>query len=132
MAQTLDDAASIALSLPEAIEAPRRGHRTWFVRDRAFAWERPLNKADLRRLGGAPGPVAPLLAVRVAGAEAKEFILQAQPRAITTIEHFNGYNAVLIQLPLVSRRVLRDAIVDAWLSMAPPRVRDAYLAGRPG
>lgn len=41
----------MALLLPEVTEGARFGQRTWFVRGKGFAWERPLNKADLKRLG---------------------------------------------------------------------------------
>ena len=42
------------------------------------------------------------------------------PDAFFTIPHFDGYSAVLIQLPRVSARALRDAITDGWLACAPP------------
>jgi hypothetical protein len=37
---TIDDAAAIALELPEVTEHERHGGRTWFVGKKAFAWER--------------------------------------------------------------------------------------------
>jgi hypothetical protein len=42
---TLDDVAAIALGLPEVTEDDGRGTRTWSVRDKVFAWERPYSKA---------------------------------------------------------------------------------------
>jgi hypothetical protein len=50
----------------------------------------------------------------------KEAVLAANPDAFFTIPHFDGYSAVLIQLPKVSARALRDAITDGWLACAPP------------
>ncbi len=47
-------------------------------------------------------------------------MLAANPGAVFTIPHFDGYSAVLIQLPKVSARALRDAITDGWLACAPP------------
>ena len=47
-------------------------------------------------------------------------MLAANPDALFTIPHFDGYSAVLIQLPRVSARALRDAITDGWLACAPP------------
>ena len=48
---SLDGVARLALSLPEAVEGERHGNRTWFVRGKGFAWERPFSKADIKRFG---------------------------------------------------------------------------------
>ena len=45
---TVEDAARLALALPEVNEGTRFGHRTWFVAGQGFAWERPLSKADIQ------------------------------------------------------------------------------------
>ena len=42
--------------------------------------------------------------------------------------HIEGYPAVLLQLDVVAKRVAREAIVSAWLSLAPRPLGDAYLA----
>ena len=52
---TLDDVARIALDLPEAVEAEQRMGRTWSVRGKTFAWERPFSKADLKRFAERAG-----------------------------------------------------------------------------
>ena len=111
---TVEDAAAIALALPEVTEGLRFGNRTWFVAGRSFAWERPLSNADLKRLGGQPPPEGPLLAVRVANLEEKEVLLMDPPRGFFDIEHFRDYPAVLIRLAVVNRRILRAAIGEAW------------------
>jgi hypothetical protein len=46
---TLDDVARMAAELPEVTEGERHGNRTWFVGGKAFAWDRPFSKADIRR-----------------------------------------------------------------------------------
>ena len=117
---SFDDVARMASELPEAIEGERHGNRTWFVRGKAFAWDRPFSKADIRRFGDQTPPDGPILAVRVEDLAEKEAVLAANPDAFFTIPHFDGYSAVLIRLPEVSAKALRDAITDAWLACAPP------------
>jgi len=124
--QGFDDAARLANELPEVIEGLRYGHRTWFVAGKAFAWERPFSKADVRRFGEQIPPDGPILAARVFDLDHKEAVLAAGRRGFFTIPHFDGYAAVLIQLKKVSRRALEDALFDAWLACAPRALAKQY------
>jgi hypothetical protein len=72
-----------------------------------------------------------VLMFRVDGAEVKELVL-ADPRGVFfTTPHFDGYPAVLIRIPDLSRLdrdELRETVVEAWLTRAQKRVAKAWLA----
>jgi len=125
---TFDDVARIAAELPDVTEAESRGNRSWSVSGKAIAWERPFSKADIKRFGDEIPPDGPILAVRVLDLGEKEAALAAHPTAFFTIPHFDGYSAVLIQLKKVSKKALREVIVDGWLASAPAKLTDDYLA----
>ena len=118
----------MAAELPQVTEGSRHGNRTWFVNGKGFVWERPFTKADVRRFGETPPPAGPIVAFRVADLEEKDFVLAAASGAFFTIPHFDGYPGLLIQLDAASLEELQDAIVNAWLACAPPRLMNVYLA----
>lgn len=125
---SLEAAARLALALPDVTEGERHGHRTWSVNGKAFAWERPFSKADVRRFGDETPPIGPILAVSVADLSEKEAVLAANPDAFFTIPHFEGYAAVLVQLRRVTKKALQDALVDGWLACAPRALAEQYRA----
>jgi hypothetical protein len=127
---TLDDVARMALALPEASEGERQGThgtRTWSVAGKGFAWERTFSKADIKRYGDVTPPSGDILAVRVADLSEKEAVLAANHKGFFTIPHFDGYSAVLIELRRATKKQLQDAIVDAWLACAPPKLAEEFL-----
>lgn len=126
----LEDVERLVAELPEVNEGERFGQRTWLVAGKVFAWERAFSKADLRRFGDAPVPEGPILALATDGLEDKESLLQAHPGHLFTIEHFNGYAAVLLQLSRAGDEELREALLDAWLVHAPDDVARAHLEQR--
>ncbi|WP_300677062.1 MmcQ/YjbR family DNA-binding protein [Nocardioides sp.] len=65
-----------------------------------------------------------LLVVRVP-TEADKVALVASEGPFFTIDHFNGYNAVLVQtsrLGEITLAELREVITDAWRTVAPTRL----------
>ena len=123
------DVEHVIARLPDVTEGTRFGNRTWFVAGKAFAWERPFSKADIERFGATGAPEGPILALRTADVAEKEAILATEKRGFFDIEHFRAYPAVLVQLETIGKRKLRDAVIDAWLAMAPTAAAEAYLEG---
>ena len=126
---TIDDVSALASALPGVTEGERHGNLTWYVGKKAFAWERPFTKADIRRFGGTTPPAGPIIAVRVEDLVEKEAVLAIAAPGFFTIPHFDGYPAVLIRLETVRKKGLRDALVDGWLGCAPSHLADEYLKG---
>ena len=120
---TLDDVATLALALPEVTES-EGDRRTWSVRGKTFAWERPFSKADIKRYGDEVPPALPVLGVRTDGLVEKEAILADPPVGVFHIPHFNGYAAVLVELGRISLDDLREVLLDGWLAMAPKELAE--------
>jgi hypothetical protein len=127
---TYDDVAATLAALPEVTIGERHGHRTWSVRNKAIAWERPFSKADLKRFGDEPVPQGDIVAVVTDDLADKEAVLAAETSGVFTIPHFNGYAAVLIQLRVVGKRALRELLIDGWMAAAPDALVDEHLASK--
>jgi hypothetical protein len=124
---TPDQAATMAAALPEVTEGERFGRRTWFVGKKAFAWERPFSKADLKRYGDETPPAGPIFAVSTGDLAEKDAVLAAGHKGVFTISHFDGYAALLIQLDLVSKKVLAELLEDGWLAVAPKSLAEQHF-----
>jgi hypothetical protein len=124
-----DDVRRIAAQLPETGEAESRGNVQWKVKDKLFAWERPLRRSDLETLGD-DAPEGPILGVRVPDLGAKEAVIASNSSACFTIPHFDGYAAVLVLLDLVAVPELEELMAEAWLCRAPKKLASEYLRTR--
>ena len=128
---TLDDVRAIALALPGAEEkvGGHTGEPAWRLKGGQFAWMRGPRGTDLRQLAevGREWPDGPVLGIRVGSLEEKDALLAAEPGALFTIPHFDGYPAVLVRLDLIDRERLGELIADAWLTRAPARVAREWL-----
>ena len=124
-----DDVDRLALALPETGTGTSFGNRAWIVRKKAFAWERPLRRADREALGDA-APEGPILGASVEHLGAKEALLADAPDVYFTTPHFDGYPAVLVRLGAIAVGELEELLAEAWLARAPKRLAEAFLAER--
>lgn len=128
---TWDDVRRIAMAMPEVNERLSWGTPSWRVKDKMFAWERPLRDTDLKALGD-DAPTDPILGVRVADEGVKYALVADDPAVYFTIPHFNGYSAVLVQLGNVDIDELDELLTEAWVLRAPKRLASDFLSSRGG
>ncbi len=126
---SLDDVAVIALALPEAVEEPLHGWRSWKVRKKLFVWERPLSEKEIAAVGREPD--GDILGARLPDPEARTALLASEPEVFFTTPHFDrSPTTVLVRLDRIPRDELEELVTEAWLSRAPKRVAAAFLAER--
>jgi hypothetical protein len=120
------DVRRLALALPDTSERTSYGNPAWAVRDKPFAWERPLRAADIAALGD-NAPKGAILGIRTDGLEMKKALIASDPTVFFTTPHFDGYAAVLIRLGKITPAKLERVLVDAWLARAPKRLASEFL-----
>jgi hypothetical protein len=120
---TFDDVRRIAMALPETSErvGGQLGGAQWRVKDKMFAWDRPLGTKDRAALGDA-APTGDILAARVADEGEKQALIASDPAVYFTIPHFDGYAAILVRLDAIDATELEELLTDAWLLRAPKRL----------
>ena len=128
------DIDAICRSLPEVELGTSWGDRpTYLVRQRPkprgfVLWRAPNKNA----IDPATGEMYDdLLVIRTGNAEDKAALVEAAG-PFFTIDHFNGYNAVLVQssrLGEIEVDELREVLTDAWLAVAPRTLAKRFLAG---
>jgi hypothetical protein len=127
---TWEEVSRACLALPEVVETTSgAGQRQWRVRDKTFAWERPLRRKDRDELGD-DAPPGPVLAASVPDEGAKRALVAAEPEIYFTTHHFDGYAAVLLRLDALDSASLTELVGEAWACRAPKRLVAQHL--RPG
>ena len=83
-------------------------------------------------LAGAEGPeegadaLPHSAGLRVRDQAEKATLLAGDPDVFFTEPHYNGFPAVLVRLPKVTRPLLRRLIVDAWRCQAPRKLVEEF------
>lgn len=103
---TFETVRYIALALPEVEESTSWGTPAFKVRRKMIC--------RLREEGD-------VLVVRIDIAD-KEYLISSQPDVFFTLPHYDGYPAVLVNLPAVDVDELTELITDSWRLKAPKRV----------
>ena len=135
---TPEDVDAICMSLPEVELGTSWGDRPTYKvptgpQGKGFLLHRMPHKTAV---DPETGELYDDLIVIVTPTEHDKIMLVEDERTpFFTIPHFDGYNAVLVQLSRlgeVDRDELAEIITDAWATRAPKRLSKAYFAERDG
>ena len=127
-----EDVDDICRGLPETTFGTSWGDvPTWLVptgdKGRGFVLYRKPHKSAIDPATGEE--YDDLLVIRTAN-QADKLALVEGSGPFFTIDHFNGFNAVLVQLSRLeelSREELAEVITDAWLAVAPKKLVREFL-----
>jgi hypothetical protein len=124
------DLDQLALAMPQATkEISDDGRPTYLVHGKFFCFHRrPRPDAVDPETGERMDDV---LVFRVADQGEKELLLADERGVFFTTPHWNGYSAVLMRIPdltRIDREELGDLVAEAWLTRAQKRVANAWLA----
>lgn len=100
------DVRTVALSLPEVVEALCHGTPAFYVRKKLFV--------RLREEGETLSVAYPK--------EGRDSLIEKYPDVFSVTPHFQKYDYVLLDLTAVNARLLRETIEGAWRLRAPKRV----------
>ena len=130
----LSDIDAICRSLPEVELGTSWGDTpTYLVRQkpkpRGFVLERAPRRDAIDPATGEE--YQDLLVIRTPSPAEKAALVEADG-PFFTIDHFRGYNAVLLQQSRIGEvdvDELREVLTDAWLAVAPRSLAKRFLAG---
>ncbi|SFC78976.1 hypothetical protein SAMN04487968_111106 [Nocardioides terrae] len=125
---TPDDIGRICLSLPEVELGVSWGDRPTYKvprggKGRGFVLHRAPHKTAIDPATGEM--YDDLLVIRTPNEADKLALVADENLPFFTIDHFNGYNAVLVQesrLDEITEDELREVIEDAWRAVAPKKL----------
>jgi hypothetical protein len=124
-----DDVDEICMSLPEVEFGTSWGDRpTYKVRGKGFLLHRMPHKTAVDPETGEM--YDDLLVITTPGESEKRALVEDGRLPFFTIDHFNGYNAVLVQqsrLGEIEREELAEIITDAWAAKAPKPLSRKYF-----
>jgi hypothetical protein len=131
---TPQDVDAICMGLPEVELGTSWGDNpTYKVRGKGFLMHRPPGRTAIDPESGEP--YTDLLVITVPSESDKRALVDDERLPFFTIDHFNGYHAVLVQqsrLGEVGREELAEIITDAWLTKAPKSLAKAFLTPADG
>jgi hypothetical protein len=130
---TPGDIDAICMALPEVEFGTSWGDRPTYKvpkggKGKGFLLYRMPHKTAIDPETGRP--YDDLLVIRVPNEADKLALVEDDSTPFFTIDHFRGFNAVLVQqsrLGELEYDELAEIITDAWAHMAPKRLAKAYL-----
>lgn len=126
------DLDELALSLPQVTKKlTSDGRPEYYVHDKLFCCRRGRRKDAVDPTTGER--LDDVLMFRVPDLDVKELLLADARGIYFTTPHFDGYAAVLVQIPTLERLErdeLEDLVAEAWLTRAQKRVAKAWLNER--
>ncbi len=130
------DIDAICTSLPEVESGISWGDRPSYkvprgAKGKGFVVYRAPRKSAIDPMTGEP--FDDLLVISVPDADTKAALVQDPGSPFFTVDHFNGYNAVLVQesrLGELDREVLAEIITEAWACKAPKTLVREFFAAR--
>ena len=124
------DLDELALAMPQTTkEVTDDGRPSYLVHGKRFCLQRSRRPDALDPDTGER--LDDVLMFRVADLDVKELMLSDTRGAYFTTPHFNGYPAVLVRIPdltRLDRDELYDLVAEAWLTRAQKRVAKSWLA----
>ena len=126
---TMVDLDRLALAMPGTTkEVSDEGRPSYSVHGKLFCCHRGRRPDAIDSQSGER--LDDVLMFRVADLGVKELLLADDRDVFFTTPHFDGYAAVLLQIPNLARldqEELEELVIEAWLTRAQKRVAKAWL-----